>query len=86
MSNKGLLSGEKGALSSMRFSFILISLGVFILLVAAAFYIVLSALRPEALGEPSWEAIGVFAIGLGGIITGVGYTKTKQKEIERNER
>jgi len=85
MSNKSILSGENGAPSSMRFSFILVSVGVFILLCAAAFYLVLSALRPEALGEPSWEAIGVFCIGLGGIITGAGWSKTKQKEIERHE-
>lgn len=83
--SKGLLSGEKGALSSMRFSFILMSIGVFILMLAAAFYIIQCTRFPDKLGEPSWEAIGVFAIGLGGIITGAGYTKTKQKEIERNE-
>ena len=85
MRNKGLLSGEKDTLSSMRFSFILMSVGIFILMMAAAFYIIQCTRFPEELGEPSWEAIGVFAIGLGGIITGAGYTKTKQKEIERNE-
>lgn len=85
MGSKSLLSAEKGAPSSMRFSFILTSIGVFILLCATAFYVVLSALHPEDLGEPSWEAVGVFCIGLGGIITGAGYTKTKQKEIEKNE-
>jgi len=81
--NKGLLSGEKDSLSSMRFSFILVSIGAFVLLCSAAFYIAASALNPEQLGEPSWEAIGIFSVGIAGVLTGIGYTKVQQKKLEQ---
>lgn len=81
---KNLLSDEKGNTSSMRFSLILVTIGAFLLFVSAAIYIVLSAINPE-LPEPSWEAMGLFLAGIATIVTGAGWSKTKQKELELNE-
>jgi len=77
---KGLLE-EKGKTSSMRFSFIMISIGVFIILLSLGIYIVMCAFKPE-LGEPKWQAIGIFAVGIAGVVTGTGYNKAQQKKIE----
>ena len=72
-------------LSSMRFNLILAAFGAFILMLAASTYIVVAAFS-SAIPEPQWSAIGVFAIGLAGILTGTGFAKAKQKEIEVNEK
>lgn len=82
---KKLFSDDKGNLSSMRVGYILIIIGIFLLFVATGIYIVLCGLNPEQLGEPSWEAIGVFLVGLASVGTGAGWNKVKQKQIERNE-
>ena len=58
----GLLNSENGS-SSMRFTLILTVVGAFLLMVAAAVYIVAAALVP-AIAEPSWTEIGVFGVGL----------------------
>jgi len=77
---KGLLKegGSENA-SSMRFAFLLVAIGVFIILLSIAVLIILKAIKGE---EPEWSALSVFAIGIAGLITGAGYTKVKQKEIE----
>ena len=67
----------------MRLSFILTTVGVFILFLAMAAYIIVSATRGES---PEWAAMSVFAIGTAGVLTGAGWNKTKQKEIEVNEK
>ena len=67
----------------MRFTFILVVIGAFLLMLAAATYIVVAALN-SAIPEPSWTEIGIFAIGVAGIITGVGYNKVQQKKVEVN--
>ena len=78
----GLLDANGGP-SSIRFSLILTSIGIFILLLAAAFYIVVAAFNPE-MEQPSWEAIGIFAVGIASVVTGIGYTKVQQKKVEMN--
>ncbi len=78
----GLLDANGGP-SSIRFSLILTSIGIFILLLAAALYIVVAAFKPE-MEQPSWEAIGIFAVGIASVITGIGYTKVQQKKVELN--
>jgi len=79
---KKLLENGNGV-SSMRFSLILAAVGAFVLMLAVAAFIVLSAVKG---GSPEWASMGVFALGIAGILTGVGYTKAKQKEIEVNEK
>jgi hypothetical protein len=78
---KGLLQSEPGVgnSSSMRFNLILASVGAFILMLSTASYIVISAIKAN---EPSWTEMGIFALGIAGILTGVGWTKTRQKETE----
>ena len=78
----GLLKSDGGT-SSMRFSLILVVIGAFILMLAAAIYIVASALNPQ-IPEPQWAAIGAYAIGIAGIVTGLGWTKVQQKKVEVN--
>jgi hypothetical protein len=34
--------------------------------------------------QPSWEAIGIFAVGIATVVTGIGYTKVQQKKVEMN--
>jgi len=80
---KGLLTSD-GKTSSMRFSFILISIGIFVLMISVAFYIIISALKSEPV-EPSWEAIGVFVAGIALPVIGAGYNKVQQKKVETNE-
>jgi uncharacterized membrane protein YuzA (DUF378 family) len=65
--------------SSMRFSLLLAVIGAFVLMMAVAAFIVISAIKG---GSPEWASMGVFALGIAGILTGVGYNKAKQKEIE----
>jgi len=79
---KKLLETGNGV-SSMRFSLILAAVGAFILMLAVAAYIIVAAIQSSS---PDWAAMGVFALGIGGILTGIGYTKAKQKEIEVNEK
>lgn len=79
------LQDDSGNTSSMRVGFILIVIGIFLLFAATGVYIVMCAFHPEELGEPSWEAIGVFSLGLASVVTGAGYNKVKQKQVEKNE-
>ena len=71
------------SVSSMRFSLVLAAVGAFILMLSVAAYIVVAATQGT---NPEWASMGVFALGIAGILTGVGYTKAKQKEIEVNEK
>jgi hypothetical protein len=68
--------------SAMRFSLVVISLAVCIVLLTVSFYIVMKTLNGE---EPDWSTLGVFAGGIAAIMTGVGWNKTRQKEIESYE-
>ena len=76
----GLLESG-GKTSSMRVSFLLITIGAVILMAATAVYISASAFN-EIIPEPDWKEIGIFAVGLASVITGAGYNKMKQKKIE----
>ncbi len=78
----GLLTSN-GRTSSMRFSLVLISIGIFILLLATATYIIISAIRPE-MEQPKWESIGVFIAGVALPVAGIGYSKVQQKKFESN--
>ena len=78
------MSADKGVVknSAMRFSLVITTIGVFIVLVAVSFYIVVQTLNKEANVE--WASMSVFFGGLAAILTGVGWNKVKQKETETN--
>jgi len=67
----------------MRFSLVVTSLAVCLCFIAIAFHIVMQTVRKEPL---DWATMGVFAGGIAAVITGAGWNKTKQKEIEINEK
>lgn len=67
----------------MRFSLVMTTIGVFIVLSSVSFYIVLQTINES---EVEWAAMSVFFGGLAAILTGVGWNKTKQKEVEVNEK
>jgi hypothetical protein len=67
--------------SAMRFSLVLTSVGILLILLSIAFHITMKSIAGT---EPSWAEMSVFAVGITGAILGVGYNKTKQKEIETN--
>lgn len=69
--------------SAMRFSLTLISIAVSIAVLGLIFHIVYQTIAEEAI---QWSAIGVFIGGLAALLTGSGWNKTKQKEIEINEK
>jgi membrane protein implicated in regulation of membrane protease activity len=78
MTNKGILD-EGGGKSSMRFSLILVAIGVFLIMGSIALFIVMAALGNLT---PDWTTMGVFTVSVGTLITGVSYTKVLQKEKE----
>ena len=65
--------------SAMRFNLVITSLAIFITFISIAFHIVMKTI--DGL-EPDWATMGVFAGGIAAVLTGVGWNKTKQKEIE----
>ena len=69
--------------SAMRFSLTVISIAIAVVLLAIVAYIVLKAVAGE---EPAWAELGVFVTGLAALLTGSGWNKTKQKEIEVHEK
>ena len=69
--------------SSMRFSLTIISVAISVVLIGIVIYIILKAFRGE---EPEWSGLGIFVAGLAALLTGSGWNKTKQKEIEVNEK
>jgi hypothetical protein len=73
-----------GKNSSMRFVFVLISVGVFITLMALCLYITLAAIHKTVIKE--WVEIGAFLTSLAAMITGIGWNKVQQKKLENNER
>ena len=69
--------------SAMRFSLTIISITICVLLLGVAAHIVVKTVN----GEPiNWTELGVFIAGLAALLTGSGWNKTKQKEIEVNEK
>ena len=69
--------------SSMRFNLVLATIGSFILMLTVGAYIIIAAFKNY---EIEWSSMGVFTLGIAGILTGVGFTKAKQKETEVNEK
>lgn len=69
--------------SAMRFSFTIISIGIFIVLLAIVGHIVMKTLGGATI---EWTQIGVFVGGLAALLTGSGWNKTRQKEIEIHEK
>ena len=69
--------------SAMRFSLVITSFATFITFVAISFYIVWKTVHGE---EPDWATMGVFAGGIAAVLTGSGWNKTRQKEIEIREK
>ena len=82
---KGLLKdGNKSdQTSSMRFTMVLAAVGAFVMMLSVSAFIIIRAFEET---EPEWAAMGVFAIGIAGILTGMGYAKAKQKELEKSEK
>jgi len=69
--------------SAMRFSLTLISIAVSIAILGIIFHIVMQTLNEETI---QWSSIGVFMGGLAALLTGSGWNKTRQKEIEIHEK
>jgi len=79
----GLLDSKNGS-SSMRFSLMMGTIGVFILMVAVATYIIIKGFQTGASLEGEWSQMGFFALGLATMLTGMGWTKVQQKKLELN--
>ncbi len=78
MSSKGVVKN-----SAMRFSLTIISITICVILLGVAAHILIYTLG----GEPiEWTELGIFIAGLAALLTGSGWNKTKQKEIEVNEK
>ena len=69
--------------SAMRFSLTIISISVVIAIIGITVHIVIQSVAGEII---QWSGIGVFVGGLAALLTGSGWNKTKQKEIEVNEK
>ena len=69
--------------SAMRFSLTIISIAISIAILGIVVYVILITLE----GKPvDWTGLGLFVAGLAALLTGSGWNKTKQKEIEVNEK
>ncbi|GAG08505.1 unnamed protein product [marine sediment metagenome] len=69
--------------SAMRFSLTIISIAIAMTLLGIVAYIIITASKG---GEPDWAGLGLFVGGLAVLLTGSGWNKQKQKEIEINEK
>lgn len=69
--------------SAMRFSLTIISVTICVILLGVAAHIVIKTLNNELI---DWTELGIFIAGLAALLTGSGWNKTKQKEIETNEK
>lgn len=67
---------------TMRFAFKLITIGSFILMLSVAAYIVINAINQNSID--TWSSMGVFAIGVGTMTSGMGYMKKEQKKVEND--
>ena len=72
-----------GQKSSMRLNMLLITVTSVILLLSVAAYIVLAAIKGVEITQ--WQNMGVFCLGVAGIVTGVSYTKALQKKSENGK-
>lgn len=69
--------------SAMRFSLTIISITICIILLGVAGHVVIKTLNKEPI---DWTELGIFIAGLAALLTGSGWNKTKQKEIEVHEK
>jgi len=70
--------------SSMRLNFILTTIMCSILLLSLALYIVIHAIKGNLIDD--WSGMGVFALGILGGLTGMGFAKAQQKKFETNDK
>lgn len=73
-----------GQKSSMRLNMLLITIACFILLLSVAAYIIIASIKGTEITQ--WQNIGVFCLGVAGIVTGVSYTKALQKKSENGNK
>ena len=64
----------------MRLNFIVTTIMCAILLLSMALYIVIHAIKGNVLTD--WSGMGVFALGVLGGLTGMGFAKAQQKRFE----
>ena len=69
--------------SAMRFSLTIISISISIAVLGIVAYVLILTIKGESV---DWTGLGVFVAGLAALLTGSGWNKTKQKEIETNEK
>lgn len=69
-----------GQKSSMRLNMLLATGASVILLLSVAAYIIIHAVKGNF--GLDWTGMGVFCLGIAGVLTGVSYTKALQKKAE----
>lgn len=69
--------------SSMRLSLLLTIIACFVLLLSVAGYIIVSAVKSVEITQ--WQNMGIFCLGIAGVVTGATYTKALQKKSENSE-
>ena len=74
------VSSKDGQKSSMRLNFILTTIICSVLLFSMALYIIIHAIKGNLVGD--WSGMGVFALGILGGLTGMGFAKGFQKKFE----
>ena len=73
-----------GQKSSIRLNMLLIAGTCVILLLAVAVYIIVLAVKGTEITQ--WSGMGVFCLGVAGIVTVVSYTKALQKKSENGNK
>ena len=73
--------GTDNKKSSMRLNFIMTTIMCSILLLSMALYIVIHAIKGNIISD--WSGMGVFALGILGGLTGMGFAKGYQKQFEK---
>lgn len=76
----GYLEEKEGVKSTTRLGHVLIAIGVFMILLAMAAYIIIFAVKIKEISN--WEVMGIFLIGVASVFTGSAWQKTQQKKIE----
>lgn len=66
--------------SSMRLNMLLVAGACTIILLCVAAYIILLAIKGTEITQ--WSGMGIFCLGIAGIVTGVSWTKALQKKSE----
>ena len=69
--------------SAMRFSLTIISVAIAIAILGIVAYVLILTVKEQSV---DWTGLGLFVAGLAALLTGSGWNKTKQKEIEIHEK